>query len=129
VETLLETGPGFLADPAYAPTLWLFGKTLARFELFSEYLDAQGSEIEDDENERRRDASNKLDRLTKLAADLASKLGLDPSTRAKIERDLAQGRASLAPLIAEGRRFREQAERQARNGSSPDQKDQEVEGE
>lgn len=112
VADLLTHGPDYLANPSFRPTLWLLAQTLSRIELIQEWLDAQGGEFAEDKKGRIQIASERLTRLTRLAADLAGKLGGDPLTQAKIQKDLAQGRAAtIGPLLAEGRRLREQAGR------------------
>ena len=111
VNDLLSSGPEFLANPAFRPTLWLLAQTLTRIELIHEWIDGQGGEFAEDKKGRIQVASERLTRLTRLAADLAGKLGGDPLTQAKIQKDLAQGHAAgIGALLAEGRRLRQQAE-------------------
>lgn len=108
-EALLGSGPQFLTDPSYAPALWALARSEARIQLLSEYLEEHGLLEEDGRPRAAVDAVYKFERL---ASEQRARLGLDPLSRVRIERDLAGGARdfNIAQAMAEGRRIREAAE-------------------
>jgi len=113
---LVESAQGqvsYLGDPAYATALWAWARVEARVQLVDEYLTDRGLF---DTKGRPLPAVDTLRSFERLAAELRSRLGLDPRSRAKLERDLSAGardRLSITEEVAEGRRLRLEAE--ARN--------------
>jgi hypothetical protein len=106
---LLTQGPSFLRSPEYGLAVWGLARTEARIQTVSEWLDEHG---ELDDEGLPRPAGSLLLKLERLAAEHRSRLGLDPSSRVRIERDLASvGRdLNLAAAIQEGQRIRAEAE-------------------
>ena len=78
------------------PAVWAWVRCEARCELLTEWLGAKGSDLDGDENVR--PAADLLNRLTKQAESMRSKLGLDPLSRARLGRDAAAGAVDLARL-------------------------------
>ena len=78
------------------PAVWAWARCEARCELLTEWLGAKGSDLDGDENVR--PAADLLNRLTKQAESMRSKLGLDPLSRARLGRDAAAGAVDLARL-------------------------------
>jgi hypothetical protein len=104
----------YLSDPSYAPALWAWGRAEARVQLLTEFLDEQGV-LGDEGNPR--PLLDKLRDWERSAESLRSRLGLDPTSRARLERDLsasARDLRELADEIAEGRRLRLAAEERDR---------------
>lgn len=110
VEMTLELLP-YLSDQAYRPALWRWAQSEVRVQLLSEDVGLNGIT---DACGIERAAHKALLAWSKRAENSASKLGLDPSSRAKIERDLSSSVAnrvtSLADAMKEGRRIREAAQ-------------------
>jgi hypothetical protein len=101
---LLDAAP-WLDSPAFSPAVDAWARVEARAALVGAYVDENGPL--DDEG-RPRAATELLVRLERLALALRQAVGLDPASRARIERDLAAGvrDLDLSDAIAEGRRFR-----------------------
>lgn len=85
-----------LADEA---AIHAWGRTEARIQRITQWLEAKGSEVDADGEVL--GAANMLTRLEKQAESLRSKLGLDPLSRARLGRDVAAGKVDLARLMAE----------------------------
>ena len=101
---LLDVAP-WLASPAFAPAVEAWARAEARVALVDTYVAEQGPL---DENGKPRPAIELLIRLERLALTLRQAVGLDPASRARIERDLAAGvhDLDLSDAIAEGRQLR-----------------------
>lgn len=113
--------PAWLRTPAYAPAVRAWSRAEAVVSLLWDYLASQdieaalGDVTTTDEDERRRKGSSTrrtvsrrvvsvLDQLHKhesRAANLRSRLGLDPLSRARLGRDIGAARFDLARAIAE----------------------------
>lgn len=94
----------FLAAPDFAPALRAWARAEASLELLAEWIDAHG--LLDAEGNPR-SAVTTLLRFESLAAKHRARLGLDPSSRARLERELADAasaRFDLEALIDEGRK-------------------------
>ena len=101
---LLDAAP-WLASPAFAPAVEAWARAEARVALVDTYVAEQGPL---DENGKPRPAIELLIRLERLAFTLRQAVGLDPASRARIERDLAAGvhDLNLSDAIAEGHQLR-----------------------
>lgn len=102
----------YLQAPAFRPAVWAWARAEAQVQLLTEYLEERGKGgVGDLANERVLSAYNLLHRAEARADRARSKLGLDPLSRARLGKDIAQGRA--ADMAAELSRMREQAEKSA----------------
>jgi hypothetical protein len=93
----------YLATPDFLPAVRAWARAEASVSLIAEYLDEHGLLGEDG---RPRPAVETLLKFERLATTHRSRLGLDPSARARLERELAEaakGRFDLEALLAEGR--------------------------
>ncbi len=108
--SLLTTGPAFLSQPEYRWALWGLARIEARIQLITEWLDENGTL---DPKGVPRPAGDFLLRFERLATDMRARLGLDPSSRVRIERDLASaGRdLNIVAAVQEGQRIRAEVER------------------
>ena len=109
VEAVLPS-VSYLDDPSYAASVWAWARAEARVQLLDEHLSEHGFL---DERGNLRPAVDGLLRSERIAAEMRARLGLDPRSRAKLERDLsasARDRVDLASELAEGRRLRLAAE-------------------
>lgn len=106
---LRATGPEFLKAPQYQLALWALARTEARIQCVSEWLDEHGTL---DDQGRPRPAADLLLKFERLAADQRARLGLDPGSHVRIERDLAAaGRdLNIAAAVKVGQQIRAQAE-------------------
>lgn len=111
IELLTSSAP-WLASSTFEASLAAWGRTEAKIALVSTYLDEVG--VLDDDGQPR-PAVELVVRLERLAADLRGRLGLDPSSAARIARDLSTSvrDEGLATLVDEGRRLRLAAESEA----------------
>jgi hypothetical protein len=101
---LVDAAP-WLAAPGFGPAVEAWSRTEARVALIDAYLARHGPL--DDEG-KPRPATELLVKFERLAADLRGRLGLDPASRARIERDLAAvvRDFDVVAATAEGRRLR-----------------------
>lgn len=93
----------FLAAPEYSPAIHAWGRAEASVSLLAEWLGQHGL-IDDDGKPR--PAVEALLKFERLALEHRGRLGLDPTSRAKLERemaDAARGRFDLDALVSEGR--------------------------
>jgi hypothetical protein len=81
--------------PCDAPSIWRWARLEARVQLLSEWLVERG-DLDDDENVR--PAANLLARLEARAESMAARLGLDPTSRTRLGRDVAATNVDLARL-------------------------------
>lgn len=84
--------------PADRAQVWRWARLEARCQLLVEHLDELGGDLDADGNER--PAAALLTRLEQQASNLASKLGLDPLSRARLGRDVAAAQVDVATLMA-----------------------------
>ena len=125
---LVETAPWSGRD-TFAPTVAAWARTEAQIQRLMDYLDHHGPL--DSEGETR-PAATHLARLETTAANLRASLGLDPSSLARLLRDVSAvseavlEEVGLEALAAEGRAIRAQAEQRqlqadaSAPGSGPD---------
>jgi hypothetical protein len=95
---------GYLGAPDFAPALRSWARAEASLDLLAEYVDEHG--LLDGRGNPQPWVSTLL-RFERLAAGHRARLGLDPASRAKLERDLAdvqRGRFDLGQLLEEGRK-------------------------
>ena len=100
----------FLGDVTFQRSVLGWARAEARCDLLAEYLEREG--LLDDKG-KPRPAADLAARYERVAADARSKLGLDPTSRARLERDLAQaglGHARLEAAMSAGRTLRLAAE-------------------
>lgn len=115
VESFLrDASLGYLQAPSFRPALWAWARAEAQIQLLTEYLEQVGKGgVGDLANERVKAAYMLLHRAEARAERTRGRLGLDPLSRARLGKDVAQGRA--ADAAAELSRMREEAERVARS--------------
>jgi len=104
-------GVAWLSEPTFGPAVWAWARAEARCQLLAEYLADQGP-LEDDG--RPRPALEAAARQERIAAEARGRLGLDPTSRARLERELADaglGLAKLEDALAHGADLRRAAER------------------
>jgi hypothetical protein len=88
----------YLAEPAYRPALWAWGRAEARVQLLEEWL-AEHGQLDDDGKPR--PATELLEKLERRAAAERVQLGLTPLARARLGRNVAAAHVDLARLWAE----------------------------
>lgn len=106
IEAATELVP-FLDDPSYTPALQAWARVEARCRLVADYLDEHG--LLDPESGKPRPAADLSIRLEKQAADARARLGLDPTSRARLEASLvgaAKDRVDIGAELARGRELR-----------------------
>jgi hypothetical protein len=99
--------------PADEPTVQAWAIEEARAQLLRLWLADRGSEI-DDETADVVGVSKQLDRIVTRCESLRSKLGLDPLSRARLGRDVAQGAAAASAaqrMADEAKRLAAEADR------------------
>jgi hypothetical protein len=111
VERLLDDADvTYLKSPAFRPAVWAWARAEAQVQLLTEYLEERGKGgVGDLANERVRAAYLLLHRAEARADRSRARLGLDPLSRSRLGKDIAQGRA--ADMAAELSRMRAEAER------------------
>lgn len=95
---------GYLGAADFAPALRSWARAEASLDLLAEWVDQHG--LLDGQGNPQPWVSTLL-RFERLAAGHRARLGLDPASRAKLERDLAdvqRGRFDLGQLLEEGRK-------------------------
>lgn len=100
---------GYLAAPSYRPAIYAWARAEARVQLLEEYL---GEQVEKLASDRVQIAYGLLLKFSSRAESGRRQLGLDPLSRARLGKDVAQGQAADAATMLT--RAREQAERRAR---------------
>ena len=88
----------YLQDPSYREMVLEFARTVVRAELIEQWLDENG-EIRDDGTVT--PAAIYLVRVKGHLASMASRLGLDPLSRAKLGKDTTATKLDLAQIMAE----------------------------
>ncbi len=98
--TLADSSLGYLQAPAYRPALWAWARAEAQVQLLMEYLARRGGDgLGDLEEDRVRTAHLLLHRAEARADRGRARLGLDPASRARLGKDVAQGRAADAAAV------------------------------
>ena len=95
-------------QPADMPMVWRWARVEAKCQLLAEWLASKVDIADDgtvrpgdiDQDGNVRPAADLLARLEAQASGLASKLGLEPTSRARLGRDVAASRVDLARLWA-----------------------------
>jgi len=93
---LTDDGAAYLRAPAFRPALWAWSRAEAQTQLLTEYL---GDTIGDLGDEKVRAAYLLLHRAETRAQTGRARLGLDPLSRARLGKDVAQGKAADAATI------------------------------
>lgn len=106
---------GYLTAPAYRPALWAWARAEAQAQLLVEYLARAGQEsgdgVGDLDLDRVRTAYLLLHRAESRADRSRARLGLDPLSRARLGKDVAQAKAAdAAALMAELHRLEQQGQ-------------------
>jgi hypothetical protein len=96
--TVLLTQVSYLADPSYEPAIWAWARAEARVLTLSKWLDENGTLAEDGTP---RPALGALKDFERLAAASRSRLGLDPTSRAQLGRDVVAQQVDLARIYSE----------------------------
>lgn len=94
----LMTELPYLRDPTYREAVLDYARTVARVEVLEKWLDENG-EIREDGTVA--PAATYLLRCRGHAASAASRLGLDPLSRAKLGKDVTSSKLDFAHLMAE----------------------------
>lgn len=93
----------YLGTPDFAPAVKAWARAEASLELLAEWVDQHGLLADDGTPQP---WVTTLIRFDRMAAQHRGRLGLDPTSRARLERELAEaakGRFDLDALLAEGR--------------------------
>ncbi len=119
VELFLEDPSlGYLQAPAYRPALWAWARAEAQVSLLTEHLEQRGKGGVGDLGDERVKAAYLLLHRAEARADRSrARLGLDPLSRSRLGRDVAQG--DQANAAAELTRMRTQMERMAKEPAAP----------
>jgi hypothetical protein len=113
VDLLLEdVTVGFAHAPAFRPAVWAWARAEAQVQVLTEYLGETVGDLQDDSV---RAAYLLLHRAETRAQTGRARLGLDPLSRARLGKDVAQGQAAgdMAELMAQLAE-RERAEQEGR---------------
>lgn len=109
------TDGGLAAAPAYRMALWAWGRAEAQVQLLTEWLSVKGEAASDGVGDLADDSVRAayllLHRAEARATTQRGRLGLDPLSRARLGRDVAQGAA--ADAATQLTRMRADAERRA----------------
>lgn len=97
VEVAREQAP-YLRDPSYEPALLAWARFEAKCDLLHAWIDEHGMF---DDNGNPVPAAKILDRYEGRAASLRATLGMDPVSRAKLQKDAAATKLDLAALMAQ----------------------------
>jgi len=97
VEIAREQAP-YLQDPSYEPALLSWARFEAKCDLLHAWLDEHGMF---DEHGNVAPAAKRLERYEGRAASLRATLGMDPVSRAKLQKDAAATKLDLAALMAQ----------------------------
>lgn len=87
----------YLADPAYTAAVWAWGRAEARIMLCEDYIAEHGMF---DDRGKQRNVVDILLRSESMAANLRSRLGLDPLSQSKLGRNIAAANLDLAELMS-----------------------------
>ncbi len=104
VERLLGDGncPPYLHDPAYGPAVRAWARSEAKALLLYRYL--EGLTPEQQLTPRKGGSRSPLEQwraLEQTAATHRARLGLDPLSRSRLARDIAQSRVDMAQVMAQ----------------------------
>lgn len=111
---------GYLRTPSVQLALWAWARAEARVQLLTEYLAARAEDgVGDPDDKRTRAAWIMLDRAESRAESGRARLGLDPLSRARLGKDVAQGRqadaaAALTAMREEHERYADDDEEEHR---------------
>lgn len=94
----LMTDLPYLQDPTYREALLDYARTVARVEVLEQWLDENG---EVDAEGKVAPAATYLLRVRAHAAQMASRLGLDPLSRARLGKDTTAAKLDVAQIMAE----------------------------
>lgn len=99
---LADQAVDYLKAPAYRAELWAWARAEAQAQLLIEYIaklgEASGDGVGDLGDDRTRAAYLLLHRVEARAASARTRLGLTPLARARLGKDVAQGRAADADV-------------------------------
>ena len=111
---LADPDVGYLGSASNRPALWAWARAEAQVQLLTEYLANRAGDdgIGDLTDARTKAAFELLHRAESRAESGRTRLGLDPLSRARLGKDVAQGRQAAA--AAELTRMREEHERAER---------------
>lgn len=110
---LADQSLGYLSAPAYRPAVYAWARAEVRVQLLEEHL---GDSVGDLTDERTQSGYTLLLKFHARAESGRKQLGLDPLSRARLGKDVAQGNA--ADAAAALTRMREDAERTAGEGGT-----------
>ena len=113
--TLADPALSYLHAESYRPALWAWARAEAQAQLLDQYLADRA--VDTVASKRSTAAYRELHRAETRAANLRTQLGLTPLSRARLGKDVAQGRQ--ADAAAELTRIREEHERANREHGAP----------
>lgn len=105
VKTALEQAP-YLRDPSYEPALLAWARFEAKCDLLHDWIDNHGLI---DEVGQATPAAKLLPTYEGRAAALRATLGMDPISRAKLQKDSAAAQIDYSILLSQANAAREQA--------------------
>ena len=108
VKTALEQAP-YLRDPSYEPALLAWARFEAKCDLLHDWIDDQGIHGLIDEVGQATPAAKLLPTYEGRAAALRATLGMDPISRAKLQKDSAAAQIDYSILLSQANAAREQA--------------------
>lgn len=116
---LSDASVTYLQAPAFRPALWAWARAEAQVQLLTEYLEQRGKGgVGDLDDDRVKSAYLLLHRAEARASTGRARLGLDPLSRARLGRDVAQGRAAdAAAVMAELHRLEQEGRLPGGDGS------------
>ena len=97
VERIADLIPYLAEDPTYRPAVWAWARAEARVQLLAEHIDERGPL---DADGKPWPALDQLQKAEGSAARARERLGLDPLSRAKLGRDLADTRGAADRLLS-----------------------------
>ena len=113
-----DAGMGYLRAPVHRMALWAWARAEAQVQLLTEYLADQAGEsgVGDLDDDGIRGAYLLLHRAETRATTGRTRLGLDPLSRARLGKDVAQGASANADVALRMKQLHdgEQAEARAR---------------
>lgn len=120
VDAMLEDPTlGYLKASAFRPALWAWARAESQAQLLAEYLEGRGKGGVGDLKDKRVQSAYLLLHRAEARADRGRvRLGLDPLSRSRLGKDIAQGRA--ADAAAALTQMREEFERAQREQASAD---------
>lgn len=120
---LADSSLPYVSAHAYRPAVWAWARAEAQTQLLTEYLEAKGAETADGvgdlDDERVRSAYLLLHRAEARATTGRTRLGLDPLSRARLGKDVAQGAAANADVALRMAQLHEAEQRLLEQGWTP----------